>query len=72
MDSWTAEDLKAGMFPGFQQINMIGSYFTFREKQGKDFGSEDFFQIFEPNGRGDLKVGSRLPTVSLGWRWEAA
>jgi len=32
-----AEDLKFGMPPGFQQINMIGSDFTFREKQSKDF-----------------------------------
>ena len=54
-DSGTAKDLKARMSPGFQQVYMIGSDFTFREKQGKDFGSEDFFQIFKLNSRGDLK-----------------
>ena len=34
---------------------MLGSDFAFREKQGKDLVSENFFQIFEPNSRGDLK-----------------
>jgi hypothetical protein len=38
MNSWAAEDLKPGMFPGFQQINMIRSDLTFREMQGKDLG----------------------------------
>jgi len=35
MDSGTTMDLKTGMPPGFQQIYIIGSDFTFREKQGK-------------------------------------
>jgi len=42
MDAGAAENLKTGMPPGFQQINMIGSDLTFREKQGKDFRSISF------------------------------
>jgi len=34
MDSRASEDLKTGMPPGFQQINIIGSDFAFREKPG--------------------------------------
>ena len=30
-DAEAAKDLKSGMFPGFQQVNMIGSDFTFGE-----------------------------------------
>ena len=33
---------------------MIRSDFTFRKKQGKDLGSEDFFQILKFNGRATL------------------
>jgi len=43
------------MFPRFLQINMIRGDFAFGEKQGKDFGSEYFLQMFKINGRGDLK-----------------
>jgi hypothetical protein len=39
MDSGAAKDLKTRMPPGFQQINMVGSDFTFREKQDENLGS---------------------------------
>ena len=44
-----------GMVPGFQQIKMIWNDFIFREKQSKDFGSEDFFRKFELDSQGYLK-----------------
>ena len=55
MDAVTAIDLKIGMFPGFRQINMIGSDFTFGKEQGRDFESEYFLQIFEPYNWGDFE-----------------
>jgi hypothetical protein len=58
MDSWASKNLKPGMPPEFQQINMIGSDFAFSEKQGKDFRSEYFFQIVKLNSRGNLKLVS--------------
>lgn len=33
---------------------MIGGDFTFGEEQDQDFGSENFFQVFKLNRRGDL------------------
>ena len=35
-----------GMLPGFQQVYMIESDFSFRKKQGKDFRSKDILRIF--------------------------
>jgi hypothetical protein len=55
MDTGAAKDLKTGMPPRFQQINMIRSNLPFRQKEGKDLRSEEFFQMFKFNGRGDLK-----------------
>ena len=54
-DAGTTINLKSGMLPGFQQVNMIGGDFTFGEQQGQDYGSENFFQAFKLNRRGDLK-----------------
>jgi len=34
---------------------MIWNDFIFREKQSKDFGSEDFFRKFELDSQGYLK-----------------
>jgi hypothetical protein len=39
MDPGIAIELRIEMFPGLQQMNRVGSDFTFREKQGEDFGS---------------------------------
>jgi hypothetical protein len=37
-EAGAAKDLKSGMLPGFQQVNVLGRDFTFGEQQGQDFG----------------------------------
>ena len=39
MDAGAVKDLKSGLSPGFQEINMIGSDLVLRKMQGKDFRS---------------------------------
>lgn len=56
MDATTAKNLKSGMLIGLEQINMAGSDFVLRKKQGRDFGSENLFQIFKPDSQGNLKI----------------
>jgi predicted nucleotidyltransferase len=38
------------MFPGFQQINMVGSDFTFGKKQSKDFGYNQYVRNLNARG----------------------